>query len=452
MKNVLYIASRADIAGGEVYLLDVFRHLDPARFRPTVVVPGDGPLARELISRGIECQVLSVNYDWLKPPTPWYLFLEGLSARVRDLATEIARRRIDLVHTNSNQIVEGALAAQLAGKHHIHVAHLPYQQNLPIYERLGLDPASFAEMMGALSTRIVAVAEPVARSLSPPVPRSKIRVIRNGIDLDAYRGARERADGSFRAELGIPASAPLVAGVGRLHPDKGFEYLVDAATAVFTEVPGARFVVAGVSDDVDYERGLRQRIDAAGLGEQFHLLGHRTDVPRILAEANVFALTSRIEGGPYALIEAVASGCACVASRCGGFVAEVIAPGRTGCLVDYGDAAGTAAALVELLGQPRLREQIASAAREVVFKGGFDVRESVAKLEAVYDEALSEPAPAPGSYPIDLLLQASSEVGRLGEEVLALEQRLTRAERAADLLLENPAVRLLRRAMGRRSR
>jgi glycosyltransferase involved in cell wall biosynthesis len=449
MKNVLYIASRADIAGGEVYLLDVFRHLDPGRFHPTVVVPGDGPFARELIARGIDCQVLSVNYDWLRPPTPWYLFVEGLSTRVRNLAAEIARRRIDLVHTNSNQIVEGALAARLAGKHHIHVAHLPYQQNLPIYERLALDPASFAEMMGALSTRIVAVAESVARSLSPPVPRSKIRVIRNGVDLDAYRGARERADGSFRAELGIPASAPLVAGVGRLHPDKGFEYLVDAARAVVKEVPGARFVVAGVSDDVDYERGLRQRIDAAGLGEQFHLLGHRTDVPRILAEADVFALTSRVEGGPYVLIEAMASGCACVASRCGGFVEEVIVQGRTGCLVDYADAAGLRAALLDLLRDPGLLGRLATSGCDAVCNGAFDVRDSVAMLASVYDGVLAEPAPLPGSYPVDLLLQACTEIGQLGTSLTTLEKRVTRVERVARLLLDNTPMRLLRRLLRR---
>jgi glycosyltransferase involved in cell wall biosynthesis len=445
MTNILYIASRTDIAGGEIYLLDMFKYLDRARFTPVVVVPGIGAFSEKLASVGIEYFVSEVDYGWLKPPLPWYRFLEGLPGRVRRLVQEIGDRDIDLVHTNSNMILEGALAARLAGKHHIHVVHIPYQENLPLFERLPLASTSFAQLMGDLSTRMVAVAEPVARSISPPVPREKIRVIHNGVDLDAYAGIRDRADGAIRAELGIPAAAPLVAGIGRLHPDKGFEFFVEAAHSVLAVVPEAHFIIAGAGDSPDYERALRARITELGLADRLHLAGFRTDVPSILAESDVFALTSRSEGGPYVLIEAMACGCACVASRCGGFVEYVIKSGQNGYLVNYGDAQGLATYLIELLRETGLRSKFVEAGNAVVFSGEFEVRNSVASLMSVYEDALALPAPLPGAYPVDLLLQAATEIGYLGTRLTALEERVKRAEHAADLLLDNPVMRLLRK-------
>ena len=125
-KNILYIASRTDIAGGEVYLQDVFAHLDRARFTPIVVVPGKGAFSDRLETLGIECFVSEVDYGWLKPPMPWYRFLAGLPGRVRHLSREMRARDIALVHTNSNMILEGALAARLAGVHHMTVVHIPF--------------------------------------------------------------------------------------------------------------------------------------------------------------------------------------------------------------------------------------------------------------------------------------------------------------------------------------
>lgn len=448
-KNILYIASRTDIAGGEVYLQDVFAHLDRARFTPIVVVPGEGAFSDRLQALGIECFASEVDYGWLKPPMPWYRFLEGLPDRVRRLSQEMQTRDIALVHTNSNMILEGALAARLAGVRHMTVVHIPFQENLPIYQRVPLAPATFAQIVGDLSSRVVAVAEPVAASLSPPLPRDMIRVIHNGIELQAYSNSAELADGSIRRELGIAPDTPLIAGVGRINPDKGFEYFVEAAARVGQSVPEAHFVIAGAGDGPEYERSLRARIEQWGLTGRVHLLGFRSDVPRILAEADVFALTSRSEGGPYVLLEAMACGCACVASRCGGFVEHVIKPGESGFLVDYGDADALAAHLIELLRDAGLRARLVESGKRIVFGGEFDVRNSVARLMDVYEEVLALPAPPPGSYPIELLLQAATEIGDLGQRLTMLEERMKKSERASQLLYDNPAARLLRRLLKR---
>lgn len=451
MKTILYLASRSEIAGGEIYLRDVFRYMDRLRFRPLVVLPGDGAFRMLLDELGVEWVIQEVNYGWLKPLLPWYSFLAELPQRVRALVRLIEENQAALVHTNSNQILEGALAAKLAGVHHLITVHIPFQANLPIYQRFPLNPSSFAQLIGDLSTRIVAVSEPVARSLSPPVPRAKIRVIHNGIDLQRFQNMDQFLKPDIRHELDIPQHAPLITGVGRLHPDKGFEYFIEAAGKVAQAIPDAYFVIVGGTDSPGYEAQLKTQVQALGIDRRFRFLGFRQDIPAILAQSDVFLLTSRSEGGPYVLIEAMACGCACVATRCGGFVEHVIRPGQTGFLVEYGDPQATADTVLELLRHPELKQQIARQGREFVFASGeFEVRNSVQSLTEVYEEILSCPPPSPGSYAVDLLLQGATEIGYLGQKVTLLEERLKKAERAAGLLLDNPIANLLRRLKAKR--
>jgi len=444
-QTILFVASRASIGGGEVYLFDVLSHLDRSRFTPIVAIPKLGPLGERLAALGVETLVLDAEYGWLKPPQAWYEFLSGYEHRVRHIVDFIVERKIDLVHTNSNQVFEGAVAARLAGVHHVHVVHIPFQAHLPIYQRMPVGATSFARWVDELSSAIVAVAEPVAASLCPPARRDKVHVIHNGLDLDRYRGARAAATGRIRRELGIPADAPLVTGVGRLHPDKGFEHFIDAAAQVAAALPGSRFVIAGGADSAEHEQALKARILAQGLEGVVQLLGFRHDVLELLAESDVFLLTSHSEGGPYVLIEAVATGCGVVATRCGGFVEHVVRPGQTGLLCEPGDSNGAAQAVLVLLrDRPAMARQV-QAAQAIVFAGEFDVRVSVGRLVQVYEQVLATQAPAAGSAGLTLLLQMTHELGTLGSELTDLKERMKRVERAADLVLDNPVSALARR-------
>jgi hypothetical protein len=180
------------------------------------------------------------------------------------------------------------------------------------------------------------------------------------------------------------------------------------------------------------------------------LLGHRTDVPAILAETDVFLLSSHTEGGPYVLLEAAASGCACVASRCGGFVEHLVRPGASGWLFDPGDSATAAAQVVQALQDAEARTRSVVAVQQIVYSGEFEVRHSVARLSALYEEVLAQPPPEPGSPMLAIVLQAMRELGTLGAEVIQLKERVKRAERVAELLFDNPLSKWLRRIRNRR--
>jgi glycosyltransferase involved in cell wall biosynthesis len=446
---ILIIASRSDIAGGENYLLSCLKYMDRSRYRPIVWLPDDGAFRAALEQAGVEYMIEPVNYGWLKPPKPWFEFLTGLSERVRRIVSLIRERDIRLVHTNSNMILEGALAAKLAGVPHLYLAHIDFQSNLPLYQRFQLDAASFAGLMGDLSDGIIAVSHHVARSLCPPLEPVRIQVVHNGLELDKFDQALMQRDGSLRRELGLPADAPLITAAGRITDDKGFDILLEAAAIVHGAHPGAHFLIAGGTDSRDYQRQLSERIAQLGLGSHVHFLGQRKDLPRVLAESDIFLLTSRREGHPYVLLEAMACECSVVASRCGG-VDETVVEGETGFVVEIGDVATTANRLDRLLGNPRLRSNMARNGRERV-KTVFTARQTAEGLFGMYEELLSRPAPQPGSYAVALFLQTTAEIGYLGEKVTNMEERLKKAERAAQLLLDNPLARLARRIFGKQA-
>src|SRR5258706_8557016 len=128
---VLFIASRSDIAGGENYLLSVMRHLDQKLYQPLVVLPGQGEFETALNRLGIETIVVDSPYGFLRPVAPWYRLVKGLDERVGRIAEIIRARNVAIVHTNSNMRLEGALAARMLGVHHLYLAHIGFQPNMP---------------------------------------------------------------------------------------------------------------------------------------------------------------------------------------------------------------------------------------------------------------------------------------------------------------------------------
>lgn len=446
-ENILVIASRADIAGGENYLLSCLKYLDRSRYHPIIWLPGDGAFRAALEAAGVDYVVEPVDYGWLKPPKPWYEFLSGLPARVRRLADLIRERDIQIVHTNSNMILEGALAAKLTGVRHLFLAHIDYQSNLPVYQRLPLDAASFARLMDDLSAGILAVSGHVRDTLCPPLPHERVTVVNNGLEMARYDAALAARDGSLRQSLGLADDAVIVVAAGRVTEDKGFDLLIEAAGQLRSAHPKAVFLLCGPVDSPEYQSALFKRIEQLGLKDHVRLLGRRDDLPNVMAQSDVFVLSSRREGHPYVLLEAMACNLPAVATRCGG-VDETVVEGETGFVVPIGSAQALAERLSPLLADAGLRTRMGQAAGRRVRKH-FTAAQTAQGLFDIYERLLAQPAPVAGSYSVDLLLQAAGEYGYLGERLTALEERVKKTERAAALLLDNPLMRLLRRLLKR---
>jgi glycosyltransferase involved in cell wall biosynthesis len=160
---------------------------------------------------------------------------------------------------------------------------------------------------------------------------------------------------STRAALGISGAVPMMLAVGRLHPQKGFDVLVDAARLLRDRGVRAATVIAG---DGPARADLQRAIDAAGV--DVRLLGNRSDVAELLAAADVVVMPSRWEGWPLAAVEVLEAGKPLVATKVGG-LPELV--DDAGVLVEACDAAALATAMATVLDDADFAADLAHRAR-----------------------------------------------------------------------------------------
>jgi len=444
MTNILYISSRSDVgAGGENYLLTLFRNLDRKRFQPIVVLPSDGSLRKPLEDLGIEVIVIVANHGWLTPDSAWYSLVAGLQTRVKTIADIITSQHIALVHTNSNHRFEGALAARITGIPHLYLAHIEYQPEMPLFQRLPFSQASFAELMSELSDQVVAVSNSVSAALAQHVADDKLQVIHNGLELSLFDVTLTDHANQLKEELSIPLDSLLITAVGRIAFDKGFDCFIEVAKRVLQHHKmGVHFILVGGEENIDFSNLLKQKVTDYAISDHFHFLGFRTDIPNILAASDIFVLSSRKEGHPYVMLEAMASNCAVVAFNCAG-VEETIEEGDSGFIVPIGDINAMAERLLLLIDNIDLRQALAKSAKQRI-KEFFTAEKTATELMTVYEKLLQQPKKLEGSIAIELFLQNCSELGHLGEMSVAMNERLRRVEHLADFIKNNPITKSLR--------
>jgi glycosyltransferase involved in cell wall biosynthesis len=154
-----------------------------------------------------------------------------------------------------------------------------------------------------------------------------------------------------------------IVAAGRLVPQKGFDVLIASFAELAAAFPAWTLVIYG-------EGGEREALEAlvrrASLGEAITLPGIRKDMGGAFAAADLFVLPSRYEGYPNVLIEALASGCAVIATDCPGATAEILEGGKYGLMVEPGNVAALTTQLERMMSDETLREQFAAQAREAV--------------------------------------------------------------------------------------
>ncbi|HEY9895939.1 MAG TPA: glycosyltransferase family 4 protein [Candidatus Sericytochromatia bacterium] len=169
------------------------------------------------------------------------------------------------------------------------------------------------------------------------MPSSDLHCIYNGIKLPTLldRGSETIAAlrQQVRQELGIPATSRLLLTVGRLTPQKGYEDLLEVVPALLKSDPDVRFVWAG---DGEQRQDLCDRLHGTGIADKVLLLGHRSDLPRLLQTADLFIFPTRFEGHPFALLEAMAYGLPIVTTNASS-IPEVMAHQVHGLLCPTGD-------------------------------------------------------------------------------------------------------------------
>ena len=224
------------------------------------------------------------------------------------------------------------------------------------------------------ASRYLAVSAPLMQAaVDDGIPAERIEVVANGIDTDRFCPASPVEKQGLRRDAGHDVPGPVILFVGYFSHDKQPRVLFDVWMRLFDEYgidATAWFVGATKSDyyevDPRLAETMRREADARGRGHQLILSGAVHDVHRFFRLADVFALPSRREGLPVALMEAMACGLPAVASRLPGSTDTLIDDGISGRLVPAGEVAAFASAIAEIVKDPARAAAMGAAARQVI--------------------------------------------------------------------------------------
>jgi glycosyltransferase involved in cell wall biosynthesis len=266
------------------------------------------------------------------------------------LARYIRRHDIQIIHASDrprDAFASNVLARLTGAKCIVHV-HVGYGSWMTRLRRWSLKRAD----------ALIAISDFVKGSLvSSGHERRTTHVVLNAIDVDDWQPGVGRDE--IRRELGLPETAPVLVTVCRLFGAKGPEQLIRALAIVRQEQPDVRLLIVGDDGPMQgsYERQLADLVHELGLDDHVVFTGRRSDVPRLMAAADVYAMPSFDEPFGLVFLEAMAMQRPVVALDNGG-TPEVVEHGRNGLLSAPGDVEAFAANVLVLLRDPELREQM----------------------------------------------------------------------------------------------
>jgi glycosyltransferase involved in cell wall biosynthesis len=324
------------------------------------------PTGKICLERAMRLGLDTLALDWRRPRAS-ELFREWLSAR-----------QVDICHIHAGIVWEGldvVAAARGAGVPVvIRTEHLPYLLD-------GDEHARYADVLRHVD-KIVCVSHEARKSfVAAGIPAGLIKAIRNGIAVPSTRHGHDRV----RALLGLNAPARVVLTVARFTEQKDYHGLLDAVPAVIAREPRALFVWVGIGP---LENAMHKAVHERGLDQHVVFLGQRSDVPDLMAAADLFVLPSRFEGLPLVVLEAMAFGLPVIGTRvCG--TAEVVQDRITGLLVRPSDSKGLADAISELLTNPQWAAQLGVRGR-MRARRAFSSNRMVREILALYHDLLSQ--------------------------------------------------------------
>lgn len=362
--TVLLMVRELSIGGSERQLCEMAKALDPSRFAVHVAAfRPEGIRASELRRAGVP--VVGIPLRSFR--SPW--------RGVRDLRQYVREHRIQIVHGfDPPSCLLIALAFPLTGRAVRLTSQRNYQQVRTPRVRWGMRIAH--RLVDGIVVNCEAMREHLVRD--ERLRRERVHLCYNGLDTGRFRRSAAPPAGV------VPAGAMTIGAVCALRPEKNLSLLLEAFAACRASDERLFLLVVGSGPEK-----ARLEARAAQLNVAAHCRFEPTvaDVVPWLSLVDIFVLPSRFEALPNALMEAMACGCACVASRVGG-TPELIAEGETGFLFDPGDGAALAAHLRRLIADGALRARLAEAAMARI-RSEFSLETSAARLGAIYEERVA---------------------------------------------------------------
>ncbi|MBN2569755.1 MAG: glycosyltransferase [Deltaproteobacteria bacterium] len=366
-KRIIYVIGQLGFGGAERQLLELVQRLDRAKYEPTVVCLSEGAGMQSEYEK--VCEVIIVKkgmrYDITRLPRLIRIF-----------------RRIKpcIVHGYlSTGVLWGTLAAKIAGVPFIVGGWRLADPNDAIrYRVINKFAGVFNHLM--ISNTVLMRDILVQRD---GLHSGMIQVIPNGVSLDRFEDLPSTDE--VRARLGLSKTAMVIGSVARFFPQKDHRTLIKAVSELCSRGIDVECLLAG---DGVMKNDVEKLSHELGISRKVHLLGTCTDVPDVLKAMDVFVLSSRWEGMPNVILEAMACSKPVVATRVGGSP-EVVVDGETGLLVTPGDPVVLADAVGKILSDEELRDRMGRSGRRRI-EEVFTVDKMVMETEAAYDRLINK--------------------------------------------------------------
>ena len=369
VRHVLFIMDRLPktLGGGERVLLNILRLLPKDRFRCSVLT---FDLEAGSVFEQLDCPLYVLpmrrTYDWTAAK---------MAVRLSKL---IRSEHVEIVHTFfESSDIWGGFVTRLFSSARL----ISSRRDMGILRSTKHKIAY--RMMGSFPDRILAVSEQVRQFciVTDKVASEKVVTVYNGVEVPPRPDLVLRV--KRRTQFGISENARVAVTVANIRRVKGLDVLVRAAGNVCRNNPEAVFLIAGGVLEQDHFEELKQLATSLSISAQIRFLGEQKDVRSILEMSDVFVLPSRNEGFSNALLEGMAAGLPCIATRVGGN-GEAIQDQENGILIDSDDVNQLTEALGSLLQDPNRASVMGEKARAGV-ELRFTPERMISDLCRVYD-------------------------------------------------------------------
>ncbi len=355
----LFVSAHSGLGGGEIIQLNLMRALDRERFHLHLLCPHEGPFIQAAREIGVQTHALpfrGVNR----------LFVPALWARLPVTQRMVALMQqlgVQVIHSDYHALPHAAPAARRHG------ARVIWNAMGWWYPAKRWQRAFFRDHVDKITSISQAIRDRWLARSAYFLPPERIEPVIPGVDLERFRP--DVSGAAVREEVGLASDVPLVGLLARFQRVKGHDVFLDMARHVLDAMPEAHFLVAGenafgVARHEAYKQAVLQRARSDPLlRERVHFLGFRTDVPQVIAAADVIVCPSRFESLGMVHLESMAMARPVVSMNNGG-PAETVLEGVTGFLVPPEAPRALAEKVLLLLRDPALRERMGRAGREHV--------------------------------------------------------------------------------------
>jgi glycosyltransferase involved in cell wall biosynthesis len=357
--NLLFINSITIYGGGEVWMITAMKEFVKLGYDVTLVCKNDAAIINHSVEEGIKTIPINISGD-LNPATLFKLY------------NIFRKNTINVVIANTGKDL------RLSG-----IASL-FLKNIKVIARQGIDyplknNLRYKIAYNYLADKIVANSEATKITMLKSAPwlnSERIKVIYNGIDLAIYKSENLK---NLRNEFGFAQDDFVIGFVGRLSVQKGVQYALEAVKSVYEKYSNVRLLICG---DGELRGDVETFISENKLEKKIYLTGFRKDIPDIMKTIDVLLTPSLWEGFGIVLIEAMAAGKPCVAANTSS-IPEIIENGVNGFLVPSKDSQAIAEALINLISDPQLVQQMGQAGIETVNKK-FTIDKMIKEYEGIF--------------------------------------------------------------------